>query len=202
MYTDEKIFISSIVEVLQGQHILKRIQKKYHINFSFDWILILFKGNDNANYHTLLYLNQLIKQIEKNKKTCREINMPVYEGHELYTVITDDVIIKKSAEYICRRLDASILVSEKEIQKIGRYCCILRPSNHLILGISDKLHIGYGIKNLLSNGITIEDIVANGIFHLEMDTFDESICPSLPAYNGKDQDIRDFIMKNDMRATK
>lgn len=202
MFTEETIFITSISEVLRGEQILKRILKKYRINLAVDWVLVLFSGNDNANYHTLLYLNRLIMQIEANKKTCREINMPVYEGHELYTVITDDVIVEKSAEHICRRLDSCILVSEKDIQKIGRYSCILRPSNHLIFGICDKLHIGHGIRNLLSNGMVMEDIVANGIFHLEIDTFDKSCRPSLPIYMGEDQEIRDFIINNDMRAAK
>lgn len=199
MFSDLCILIHSIMDVIVGKKILKKIIRKYNIDLRFDWIVFLFKGNDQANYYTCLYYNKLIEQIEDNKRTMEELEIPVYLGDEVYSIITDDLIIQKSANYICSRLNHSILITSQEIYKIGKYLSAFIRSPHLILGVFEKLNIGMGIKALSAIGISVEDVVANGIFHLKIDSFEDSIRPLFPIYEGDDEEIQEFIMQNDMR---
>lgn len=200
MFSELCILFHSIMDIMAGKKMLKKIIKKYNIDLRFDWIVFLFKGYDQANYYTCLYYNKLIEQIEDNKTMMEELDIPVYLGNEVYLIITDDLIIQKSASYICNRLNHSVLITSQEIYKIGKYLSAFLRSPHLILGVFEKLNIGMGIKALSANGISVEDIVANGLFHLKIDSFEDSIRPLFPIYEGDDEEIQKFIMQNDMRA--
>ena len=184
-----------------GGLIIRKIQKKYEIDDSQDFILILAKENPRINYLTVLMINKAIEKFEKRKTKLAILDSNYYgirRRNEQFIILTNDPEVQVYAQFICRRINAVEHINDYDMSCLIDSFSMQPFGDRVILAAVDGIPGRSGSTNLGKLGLSQLDVIANGIFGLRIEDIG---IHNLPKLNKKacKEEVFSYVKKYDPR---